>query len=64
MVSGGLWDDGGVGQWVDQQDTRRNGSGVSWILEDGGEEDRRLGGSDSGDKYGVVIINGRGRATW
>ena len=64
VVSGGLRDDGGVGQWVDQQDTRRNGVGVPRVLEDRGEEDGRLGGGDSGNKSGVMIPKGRGRATW
>ena len=61
MVSGGLRDDGGVGQWVDQQDAGRNGVGIPRVLEDGGEEDGRLGG-DGGDKSGIVIPKGRGGA--
>jgi len=64
VVSGGLWDDGGVGQWVDQQDAGRNGVGVPRVTEDGGEEDGGLGGSDGGDEGGIVILNGRGGATW
>jgi len=60
VVSGGLWDDRGVSQWVDQQDARRNGIGVSWVLEDGGEKDGRLGGGDGDNKSGVVIPKRRG----
>jgi len=61
VVSGGLWDDRGVSQWVDQQDARRNGVSVSWVLEDGGEKDGGLGGGDSDDKSGVVIPKRQGR---
>jgi len=58
MVGRGLWDNGGVGQWVDQQDTRRNGISVPRVLEDGGEEDGGLGGGDSGDISRIVIPKG------
>ena len=46
VVSRGLWDDRRVSQWVDQQDAGRNGGRVPQVLEDGGEEDGRLGGGD------------------
>jgi len=62
VVSGGLWDNGGVGQWVDQQDTRRNGIGIPWVLEDRRKEDGGLGGSDGSEEGGIVIPNGQGGA--
>ena len=52
VIGGGLWDNGRVGQWVDQQDTGRNGGRVPWVLEDGGEEDGRLGDGDVGSWAG------------
>ena len=61
MVGRGLRDDRRVGQGVDQQDTRRNGVSVPWVLEDGGEEDGGLGGSNGGDKSRVMIPKGQGR---
>ena len=57
VISGGLWDDRGVGQWVDQQDAGRDGISVPQVLEDGGEDDGGLGG-DGGNKDGVVIPKG------
>ena len=62
VVGRGLWDNRGVSQWVDQQDTGRNGISVPQVLEDGGEEDRGLGGGDSGDISGIVIPKGQGGA--
>ena len=62
VVGGGLWDDRGVGQWVDQQDTRRNGIGIPWVLEDRRKEDGGLGGSDGSEEGGIVIPNGQGGA--
>jgi len=58
VVSGGLWDDGGVGQWVDQEDARKNGIGVPWVLENGREDDRGLRGSNGGDEGRIVIPKG------
>jgi len=65
VISRGLWNDGGVSQWVDQQDTGRNRGSVPWVLEDRGEKDGRLGGRttvNGGDKSGVVIPKGQGGA--
>jgi len=58
VISGGLWDDGGVSQWVDQQDAGQNGIGVPWVLEDGGEEDGGLWSSDGSNESGIVIPKG------
>ena len=58
MIGGGLWDDRGVGQWVDQQDAGQNGVSIPWVPEDRREEDGRLGSGDSGDKGRVVIPKG------
>jgi len=60
VVGGRLWDDGGVSQWVDQQDAGQNGVSVSQVLEDGGEDDGGLQGGDSGDEGRIIIPKGQG----
>jgi len=60
VVSGGLRDNGGVGQWVDQQDTGRNGIGIPWVLEDGQEDDRGLQGGGDSNEGRIMIPNGQG----
>ena len=58
VISGGLRDDGRVGQWVDQQDAGRIGVGIPWVLEDRGKEDGRLWSGDSGNEGRIVIPKG------
>jgi len=58
VIGGGLWDDRGVSQWVDQQDAGRNGVGVPWVPEDRGEEAGGLGGGDGGNESGIKIPKG------
>jgi len=58
VVGGGLWDDRGVGQWVDQQDAGQNSVSVPRILEDRGKEDGGLRGGDGSNEGRVVIPKG------